>query len=189
MKLKVLAITGALIVSVVGTTAVALAGWCWGDPVVGITAPGQAERYISIDVAVPNGFVRAVDKVPIKVRVPENVSARVKFQDNYLPEVVEIKRDLDKWREGDAIDVKVSVEVKSDKHFSDKHFSDEHFSDEHFSDEHFSDEHFSDEHFSDEHFPVAWKVTWTDPDGTERIVTRSDRSDHRASVSFKLRDH
>ncbi len=153
MRFKILAISGALIIGVLGATAVALAGWCWGDPTVGITAPGQAERDISIDVAVPDEFVQDVDEVPIKVRVPENVTARVKFQDNILPEVVTLKRDLDKWHRGDDIDVVVSVEVESA-----------------------------------EDFPVMWTVTWTEPDGSERVLTRYGESDHKGSVSFKLRD-
>lgn len=111
-------LAGVLAIATVGT---ALAGWCWSDPVIGVTAPGMKEADVSIDVGVPDENRSGISVVEIVVTVPSNVNARVKFMDNVLPEKVTILKSSELWQPGQTVKVSTKVLVVSIKTFDVAH--------------------------------------------------------------------
>ncbi len=90
------------------STAVAYAGWCWSDPIVGFRAPGMREAEVNIVVGVPEEHRDRLVNVEIVVIHPINVTARVKFSDGLLPEQVRFVPSPLPWLGGQ---VPVSVAV------------------------------------------------------------------------------
>ncbi|MFN0148110.1 MAG: hypothetical protein ACKVT1_16515 [Dehalococcoidia bacterium] len=110
-RTKLIVIAVAATLAVVSSLGVAFAGWCWSDPVIGVTAPGMKEVDVSIDVGVPDGAINKVSVVLITVTVPSNVEARVKFMDNKLPEEVTIVHSNEVWQPGQTVKFTSSVKV------------------------------------------------------------------------------
>lgn len=112
-KFKLIAISVAAVTAIVAGSAIALAGWCWSDPVIGVTAPGNPEMNLTIDVAIDTTNIPKLSgPVQIKVYVPSNVNARVKSIDNIIPEQVTIIKRSDVWID-DGIPIQVKVKASS----------------------------------------------------------------------------
>ena len=113
---KLLVIVAAVAIGIISTTAIALAAWCWSDPVIGIQAPGKAERDLTIDVAIDSADIAKLDgPVAITVKVPSNVNARVKLMDNVIPESVTILKTGSAWDSGSIrVDTTIRANASSD---------------------------------------------------------------------------
>lgn len=98
--------------------AVAYAGWCWSDPVIGLKAKGSVERDLTIDVAVPEEY-RDELSGPIVIMVvhPRDVTPRVKFMDGILPEKVVFKRSSTESKGTGVMNVEVRVYAPSEETF------------------------------------------------------------------------
>jgi hypothetical protein len=108
---RLLVAIGLAAVLAIGTIGTALAGWCWSDPVVGVSAPGMKEADVTIDVGLDERHKSSVSVVEIVITVPSNVTARVKFMDNVLPEEVTIVHSNETWEPGQTVKVGVNVRV------------------------------------------------------------------------------
>ena len=112
-RLKIIVVSLAGIVALVGGTLAAYAGWCWSDPIIGINAPGMQEADVQIDVAVPDENRKDVSSVLIVVSHPANVKPRIKLMDGILPEEVTFVPAFRSWELGQKVKIGVSVTVLS----------------------------------------------------------------------------
>jgi hypothetical protein len=117
LPFRLLMAIGLAAVLAIGTIGTAVAGWCWSDPVVGVSAPGMKEADVTIDVGVDEAHKSLVSVVEIIVTVPSNVNARVKFMDNVLPEEVTIVHSNETWQPGQTVKVSTNVRVVATSSF------------------------------------------------------------------------
>ncbi len=122
--MRKLALALGVLIAVAGALAVAphpadaLRYWCWGDPVIGVTAPGQPEQFVNIVVGMPDDMKGTLTApVEVRVHIPANVEARVVSVSGDFPETVEIVPNLAAWKPGRALRLLVTVTVHSDENF------------------------------------------------------------------------
>jgi hypothetical protein len=114
---KLLMTIGLAAVLGISSLGTAIAGWCWSDPILEISAPGMRPTEISIDAGVDDMDKHDIELVDIVVTVPANVNARVTFMDYKLPEKVTILHSDEQWTAGQTVKVNVNVKVISDRTF------------------------------------------------------------------------
>jgi hypothetical protein len=113
-RFKAMVLATVAMVSLLGSSAVALAGWCWSDPIIEVSAFGIDDQTVNIVVGIDENDLKHLDgAVDVTIRLPANVQAKVVYMDNIIPENVRFIRDPKRWVPGTDIEMSVKIHARS----------------------------------------------------------------------------